>query len=137
MVWGCPTLGVCWAAVVVRLNLALDRSLPVTLEVCQLGLLVRKLQKKVGTRFIDLAVVLAQRRIAITWKTPDGPRLTTWVHEVTRCAGVEERTFRREKSQRLQRQPIAHLWTEIMEEWEAIDLPDDAQTESGAEEGPG
>ncbi|KAJ1093076.1 hypothetical protein NDU88_006185 [Pleurodeles waltl] len=137
MVWGCPTLGVYWAEVKARLNLTLDRSLPVTLEVSLLGLLVRKPTKKVGNRFIDLSLVLAWRRIAITRKTPEGPGLTTWVHEVTCWAGVEERTLRREESQGLRRQPIAHLWAEIMEEWEAIDCLDDAHTEPGAKEGPG
>ncbi|KAJ1109864.1 hypothetical protein NDU88_007222 [Pleurodeles waltl] len=101
-----------------RLNKTLGRPLPCNLEVCLLGDFCRPKKHKTGSRFLDLALALARRRIAIHCKAKLGPSIEAWAREVTQGSRAEESVLRREGEQGLRRCLIAELWSEVLESWE-------------------
>ncbi|KAJ1115951.1 hypothetical protein NDU88_004171 [Pleurodeles waltl] len=78
---------------------------------------------------MDLALALEKRRITKSWKSARGPSFIEWEKDVTKWAGAEGHTLRKEDSNGIRRSPIAHLWDEIMEAW--LKTTADAESDTG------
>ncbi|KAJ1207201.1 hypothetical protein NDU88_002593 [Pleurodeles waltl] len=118
-----------------RLNKTLERSLTNTPDVYLLGLFTRPDPRKVGSRFLDLALALASRHFTMAWKVPGGPRLETWVRDVTLWARGEERALRREEARGIRRRPIAPLWSELVDNLESPETQDELLEDEDGEPG--
>lgn len=117
MTWGCALLQKFWETVLAQVNVTLGRQLTHMVEICLLGLFPRLKAKQVGSRFVDLALVLARRQIARSWKTTTGPSVIVWEKTVDDWARVEERAIQREEARGIRKHPIAELRTEILRAW--------------------
>lgn len=118
MVWDCGALRLFWEEVVSKLSKVLGRDLPLTLHTCILGLFPRPPKRKVGNRFIDLALDLAKRRIGLTWKSARRPLLATWSRDVVVWGGAEGRALLCKESKGVRKLPMAGQWSEVLATWE-------------------
>lgn len=118
MLWSCPMLGGFWAAVVDLVNAVLERALPCDPGACLLGLFPRPRSRKLGHRFVDLAFLLAKRKIALQWKVRETPLVTTWETDVTKWVRAEEQALLTEDRITKRRKPYAEPWGEIAKAWD-------------------
>ena len=107
MVWESPYTQIFWKAVTLKIGPALQRMVPCDIESCILIQFSRPKMKKVGNRFLDLAMALAKRQISMNWKNPRVPGMTKWEADVKVWARAEEQALRREEAKGLRRKPIA------------------------------
>ena len=138
MVWSCPHTGMYWERVTSKLQQLLHRAVPCTLEACILGLFSRPKPKKVGNRFIDLALALAKRQISLNWKAAHGPQISKWELDLMRWGKAEEQALRREETRGIRKNPVASLWAEVMHSVEFPDSEDsdDTDEDNGTEPPP-
>lgn len=100
---------------------AVGCTLDPTMGVYLLGLFPCPPKRKAANRFLDLALVLAWRRIALAWKFVPGPAVEALKPDVSRWAGAEDRVLTREEALGLRQHSLAHLWKDILEAWENPD----------------
>lgn len=96
MVWSCPGLKDYWTKIEDMVNGVLSQNLACIPEICLLGLFPRPKSKRLGLRFIDLALLLARRRIALKWKAKQAPLVVKWEDDVSCWARAEERALIKE-----------------------------------------
>ncbi|KAJ1108583.1 hypothetical protein NDU88_005959 [Pleurodeles waltl] len=68
------------------------------LKVCLLGLFPSPVYDKVGNRFLDLALELAKRQNAMTWKSLVGTVSARWETALRDRARAEDLALRREEA---------------------------------------
>ncbi|KAJ1212618.1 hypothetical protein NDU88_000273 [Pleurodeles waltl] len=74
------------------------------------------------TRFLDLALALARRRIALRGKSQTGPIIETWERDITTWARAEESVLHEKDARGIRRCPVAQLWMGVLERLEYPDL---------------
>ncbi|KAJ1082834.1 hypothetical protein NDU88_002999 [Pleurodeles waltl] len=89
------------------------------MEGCLLGNFPRPTKRKVGTKVIGLALALAKRKVAMTWKSTSGIPVETWVKDVFTWARAEGCILRWEDAQGIRRQSLTELGLEVLEGWDA------------------
>ena len=117
MLWSCPATQLFWKEVIAQLRDTTLRDLQCTMEVCLLGRFQRPKKQKVGSRFVDLGLALARRRITLKWKDRIGPTIEGWLRDVELWAQAEERAIRKEEARGIRQTPIAEDWAEMVAEF--------------------
>ena len=62
---------------------------PAEPRVCLLGDVQRRKDYKMAYKFLQLALVLAKRRVTITWMGSEGPSFERWINDVMEWAVAE------------------------------------------------
>lgn len=101
-----------------QIEAILERAVDSPIEVCLLGLFPYPPKRKVWNKFIDLAMALAKRQVAMAWKSNMGLQIDTWRRDVTNWAEAEGRELSREEARGLRHRPIADQWKELVHAWE-------------------
>ena len=133
MVWSCANIQEYWDKVLRCIQAATGSRLQTTAEVCLLGIFPRNKKTKVGNKFMDLALALAKRCIAMSWKSPLGPNVDRWRLDVQLWAEAEEQALRKEEIRGLRKDNISTDWAVVLhafsqgeeEETEALSLPEE------------
>ncbi|KAJ1210013.1 hypothetical protein NDU88_005381 [Pleurodeles waltl] len=68
--------------------------------------------------------------------SPLGPQLSEWRRDVSVWAQAELQALRREEDWGIRMRPLAPLWNEILEDWEALRREAEGKRESGEGEAP-
>lgn len=92
-------------------------------EVCLLGLFPRPKANRMKLRFVDLALLLARRRIAIRWKAQQAPLVINCEDDISCWARAEERVLIKEDRITKRRKPLAEPWADIVKAWETRHTP--------------
>ncbi|KAJ1126265.1 hypothetical protein NDU88_004673 [Pleurodeles waltl] len=107
MFWSCPESAHFWQQifeVITELTQCTDLN---KAEGVLLGLFHRSKRAVVTNRFIDQALIIARRAIAMGWKPPTLPTLSHCGAALLKWSKAEEAALRWEESRGLRRVPIA------------------------------
>ncbi|KAJ1188009.1 hypothetical protein NDU88_004774 [Pleurodeles waltl] len=114
----CPTLREYWHEITQLLTDIVGREVPDDPRHCLLGGYRHQPKHKYTNQFQDLALVLAKREIAMTWKAAAGPRLHTWKREVLKWAKAEETIRHREARRGQGPRERARACSTLINDWE-------------------
>lgn len=123
MTWACPRIIDYWTKVVELINKVLSLGLACLPAVCLLDIIPRPKAKRLRLRFADLALLLAKRRIALSWKSSQAPLVPKWEDDVSCWARAEEWVLIKEDKVTKRRKPLAEPWADIVKVWEARHMP--------------
>ena len=89
LAWGCQQVQEYWLAVVNKIKVVVQIQYPADPRCCLLGDTKRGKGQKMSHRFLMLMLVLAKRRVAITWMAEKGPSIERWEADVIEWAVAE------------------------------------------------
>ncbi|KAJ1193104.1 hypothetical protein NDU88_002409 [Pleurodeles waltl] len=90
LAWVCRTVQVFWAEVVADLERAMHLHIENVPSHCLLGHIKKVKDRKMRYEFLQLALVLAQRRVPITWMGQRAPVVDKWYRDIQERALPEE-----------------------------------------------
>ena len=93
-IWECAKIKPFWSDVISMIEKILSKKLPLEPKTCILGLYPRTpVLKTVEIKFIDMCMLQAKRTIALGWKNVNGPRIGTWLRQMSSSMSMEKLTY--------------------------------------------
>ena len=114
MIWGCPALHVYWTSITTLLATLTGYTDLHSWGAITLGAFDRPKQRKLTTRFIDLAFILALKLVTGTWKAKNAPHYKHWCRELINWATAEHALLLLDESRGLRKTPLAAGWDALL-----------------------
>ncbi|KAJ1188776.1 hypothetical protein NDU88_005533 [Pleurodeles waltl] len=118
MFWSCPDYGRFWQQIAETLAELTQRTTLYTVESVVLGLFRRSKRAAAASRFVDLALIIGRRAIAMKWKSHQLPTLPHWCAAFLKWGKTEAVALRREEARGQRKIPFANKWDMCMQELE-------------------
>ncbi|KAJ1149369.1 hypothetical protein NDU88_002179 [Pleurodeles waltl] len=115
MLWTCSELKQYWENVLEDTKKITGRNLAATPAVALLGNFIRPQSKKMTSKFIDLALILAKREITMRWKDPRGPRVLKWKDTLIKWTEGEGEALRQELAKGMGSEEGIQQWDTIFD----------------------
>lgn len=98
--WSCVKVRDYWLDLCDTLSNITRISIPVEPEICLIGnfMKINEPLNKYQTKFLEIALAVAKKNIAVTWKSDSPLHLTKWYTEMNRCIPLEKITYSLRKS---------------------------------------
>ena len=93
MVWQCPVIAEAWTSILNTITEITETETPDSLESCLLGIRHITKQTKYKNKFINLALALFKRQIAMNWKSSKAPDPKTWLKILLKWSLAEVRAM--------------------------------------------
>ena len=91
--WTCPKIQQYWTEVLDLIGLVALITVPITMEVCLLGLIETLVPTVAGRTLIGLLLFYARKNIAMNWKKPTMPSLAQWKRLVNESLPLYKDTY--------------------------------------------
>ena len=89
MVWQCPVIADAWEIVLDNIADITESAIPNTPNSCLLGIRRVNKQNRYRNKFLDLALVLYKRQIAMNWKASKAPEIKIWLKILLKWSQAE------------------------------------------------
>lgn len=113
VVWHCPVINSYWIEILDKLEKATGWTASKEMRTVLLGLLPTPKNKKLTRKLVMLGLILAKRRIAISWRSPNPPCIKSWLSDWSEWATAEAICMKRVRHNEKVEDDL-HAWTAML-----------------------
>ena len=120
LAWQCPEVNGYWQRVVERVQRTTNTLCPMDPRIVLLGGFTKTKEKKMQYKFTQLLLILAKRRVAISWMGLRVPQIEKWEGDVREWALAEEVRLRKCRHDEKLEEELK-IWKAFLDKWKSTD----------------